>query len=696
MHIPAWDGRFLSRLDARKLVDLYVAAGADAVMTFCNSHVGLCYWPTQVGKEHEATRGGDFVGETVQLLHERGIAACAYYSSIFNNWAYLEHPTWRVVPLAQGSFFAAGSRYGICCPNNPDYHAFQLAQVTELAANYPFDAFFFDMVFWTDICGCEHCRRRYRDEAGSEFPDTIDWFAPEWCRFQSARERWLARSFEELAREVKQHRDIPVSFNTAANFSAGWQRGVSDDLIDHADLLAGDYHGSREGQYAYGHLLARRTPTVMQYMTAYSSYVGSTSYLRSADELLVHHALPAVLIGGQYMAIDAIEPDGSTNDAAFGRLADVFAAMENFDSPLGAKPLADVAVYWSFPSLVDFRENGTSVADYPLRYGAAKPHLDAVIGACSALRSTLPVGVISRADLGDLARYPVVVLPNVLRLDDEELEAIRAYVASGGRLYASGYTSLVSVDGVKRADFALADVFGCHFDGEETSPICYARPSDDALREAIAPLGQIPYGRDDRHGIHPRFPGTALRIRHDADAVVRATVVPPYADGLGTRDDENWASIHGSPPWQGTDRAAIVEHRYGRGIVIYNAGDLEVAAAGGDNDRARSLFLALVSSLLPASPRFELESDPGVWAAAFDDPDAKRLRLHLANQPDLLPVRPVPSLRFRLTPPAGRTFASLNHRAEDATVEYRIDGSGAIEGEVRGLRNFVALTAAYE
>jgi hypothetical protein len=284
----------------------------------------------------------------------------------------------------------------------------------------------------------------------------------------------------------------------------------------------------------------------------------------------------------------------------------------------------------------------------------------------------------------------------VLRLDDEELEAIRAYVASGGRLYASGYTSLVSVDGVKRTDFALADVFGCHFDGEESSPMCYARPSDDALRAAIAPLGQIPYGRDDRHGIHPRFPGTALRIRHDADAVVRATVALPYADGLGTRDDENWSSIHGSPPWQDTLRAAIVEHRYGRGTVIYNSGDLEVAAASRDNDRARSLFLALISSLLPAPPRFELDSDPGVWAAAFDDPDAKRLRLNLANQPDLLPPRPVPSVRFRLTPPTGGRYASLDQQPEDGTVEYRIDESGAIEGELRGLRHFVVLTAAYE
>jgi hypothetical protein len=323
------------------------------------------------------------------------------------------------------------------------------------------------------------------------------------------------------------------------------------------------------------------------------------------------------------------------------------------------------------------------------------PHLDAVIGACSALRSRLPVGVISRSDLVDLARYPVVVLPNVLRMDEEELHAIRQYVASGGRVYASGYTSLVSVDGTKRMDFGLADVFGCHYETEEASPVCYAYPADDAVRHAVQPLSYIPYGRDDRRGIYPRLPGTALRVRGDAGAVVRATVTLPYADGLGTRDDENWASIHTSPPWEDTDRPAIVEHHYGRGTVIYCAGDLEVLA-GPDNEPANSLFVQLISSLLPSPPRFELVTDPGIWAAAFDDRDGQRMRLNLSNQPGLLPVRPVPRVQFRLTPPAGRSFTSLEHRPEDGTVDYSVGDAGGIEGEVRGLRHFIALEALYE
>jgi hypothetical protein len=61
-----------------------------------------------------------------------------------------------------------------------------------------------------------------------------------------------------------------------------------------------------------------------------------------------------------------------------------------------------------------------------------------------------------------------------------------------------------------------------------------------------------------------------------------------------------------------------------------------------------------------------------------------------------LPVRPVPYLQFRMAPPAGRLFTSLEYRPEDGTVDYRLGDGGVIEGEIRGLRYLTALEALYE
>ena len=117
MHVPDWDPGFLADYDPIRMVDLYQKSGAQAVMHYCNSHMGLCYWPCSVGEMNKVLKGRDIVGETVTELHRRGIASCAYYSCIFNNWAWTNHPNWRMVPAGPDGEGTPGSRYGVCCFN---------------------------------------------------------------------------------------------------------------------------------------------------------------------------------------------------------------------------------------------------------------------------------------------------------------------------------------------------------------------------------------------------------------------------------------------------------------------------------------------------------------------------------------------------------------------------------------------------
>jgi len=41
-----------------------------------------------------------------------------------------------------------GGRYGLCCPSNPEYVAFVLAQITEITDYFDLDGMFHDMTFW--------------------------------------------------------------------------------------------------------------------------------------------------------------------------------------------------------------------------------------------------------------------------------------------------------------------------------------------------------------------------------------------------------------------------------------------------------------------------------------------------------------------------------------------------------------------
>ena len=97
----------------------------------------------------------------------------AYFSQIFDNWAYENHPDWRAVN-GEGktsreyedyysiTMFRKG-RYGIVCPNNEDYRAYCKACLTELTTNYQFESIFLDMPFWPEPCYCPSCRKKYFD-----------------------------------------------------------------------------------------------------------------------------------------------------------------------------------------------------------------------------------------------------------------------------------------------------------------------------------------------------------------------------------------------------------------------------------------------------------------------------------------------------------------------------------------------------
>jgi type 1 glutamine amidotransferase len=63
-------------------------------------------------------------------------------------------------------------------------------------------------------------------------------------------------------------------------------------------------------------------------------------------------------------------------------------------------------------------------------------------------------------------RYRLLVLPNVAALSDAQCAQIRDYVMRGGSIVASHETSLYDEWGKRRANFALADLFGCDYAGK--------------------------------------------------------------------------------------------------------------------------------------------------------------------------------------------------------------------------------------
>lgn len=627
MHIPDWDPGFLASYDAKAMADLYETANLTSVMLYCNSHVGLCNWPTKVGKMHEGLGGRDIVGELVSELDARGIATCAYISVVFDNWAVETNPDWR---QRVGNGFDAQDvvRYGFACMNHPDYRQYARDLITEVLTAYRFDAVFYDMCFWPLQCQCQHCLAKFRAEAGFDAaPDVIDWTGPHWAAWQAARERWadeLVADISSLARQVSP--GIATTHNLAPGLG---DYSIAQPLAGsrHDTFIAGDLYGDRYEQLFVTKLSLHLSETrPAEFMTSRCVNLLDHVRIKREGEMLVA-ASAATAMGSGFLFIDAIDPQGTANPHVFERVGRIFSKTAPFEALLGGQPVEDVALYFSVDSQMDFNDNGASIND-ARRSGELYPHGVSIQGASRALqRAHIPYGAITRKQLGELDRWKVVVLPNVLRMDDEELAAMRAYVAGGGRLYASRWTSLVDTAGARRADFGLAEEFGASIAGEEDGRMVYVRPVDADVAEAVLPQTYVSVS------VKPKVLCGMPRLATGGAGEVLAALSLPYGyPSPGTVKDHRFASIHSSPPWEDTEHPTIVR----TGNVIYSASDIEAV----DAEANEALFVHLIRSLL-GEPTWSADAHPSVWVNVFDQPEHGRWVASFLNCTADLPAVPV-------------------------------------------------------
>jgi hypothetical protein len=691
MHVPDWDPKLLAQYDPAEMVRQYERAGVSSAMFYCQSHVGLCNWPTRTGRQHANLRGRDVVAEMLKDLKARAIDSCAYYSVVYNTWAYQEHPEWRMQPgtsLVSPRLAEDGlSRYGLCCPNHPGYRRFCEAQVRELLHGRRFDGFFYDMTFWPWICTCPQCHARYRREAGAEIPRTIDWCDPAWCAFQAAREHWMSDFARRLTAAAKTAQPGISVYHNFATSLCNWTLGLSFDAAAHSDFLGADFYGDAVEELVVGRLfssLTRHRP--LEFMTSRCVNLMDHERTKSLAALELQ-GFATVLQSGAFLMIDAINPEGTVNPPVYDRLQAVFDQLRPYESWLGGDPVEEIGVYFSSESKMDFAENGRALADAP-GWSARYPHYAAVRGACRILNAAhLPFGMVTRRQLKDLGRYKVIILPNVLRMDADEVRAIRAYVRKGGRLYASRFTSLTETRGVRHADFMLADVFGCHAAATDAGRVTYLKMSDPELAACIEPQRYLSHFQDPDRECDG---GGMVQLDRHAAGTVLARLVVPYSRDWGTVKTCNWTSIHSSPPWRETRTPALVRHRYGKGTCVYAAADIECIESEA-NDR---LFVRLITSLLDKPLTFGSTAHPAVWMTVFHEPDKQRYRVSFLNYQKQLPAIPIASVLFHLRLPRGMRPTHVCRVPDRSPVDFRFD-RGTVHADLRDLAVFAMLAIEY-
>jgi hypothetical protein len=131
-------------------------------------------------------------------------------------------------------------------------------------------------------------------------------------------------------------------------------------------------------------------------------------------------------------------------------------------------------------------------------------------------------------DSEHIARFKLLILPNIAALSDSQCAQLRDFVGQGGSIVATHETSLYDERGERRSDFGLADLFGASFKGHVDGPM-----QNSYLRLEVDPrTGKRPpilAGLEDA----PRIINGVWRVETEPrtpSAYAPLTLIPSYPD----------------------------------------------------------------------------------------------------------------------------------------------------------------------
>ncbi len=653
-HVPDWDPRLLAKFDAAEYVRTIAQAGFESVMQYAKSHVGLCLWPSKVGPLHANMHGRDYFGEVMQECRRAGLCTVAYYSLVYDIWAFDHYPEWRIIP-ENGIDGILKGRPGVVCPNSP-YRERALAELRELVINYDFQGIFLDMTFWPDVCYCPHCTARFRKEHNDEPPRIINWDDPMWRTFQKAREQWLLEFALLVTKTIKDVRPITVNHQFSTVFH-DWRRGVPLDIRDACDYVGGDFYGGPT-QYSlackvfYG--LSRVRP--FEFHTSRTTNLSDFETTKPFNELLTSSCV-ATLHSAANLIIDSINPVGTLNPDVYKFLRLQNAKRAPYEPFLGGEMLSDVAVYYDKESYYDPAENGVHVGEAGARDQA--PHMRGVVGAARILREAhIPYGLVTNVNLDTLSNFRAVMVPSVLEMTADHAARFREFVQKGGVLYSSGPSSLDRFDPAGPR-FLLEDVLGVRYKGTLGTAWTYLSPQDSGVKQSIWPQDAFSY------------PGPMIQAETLGGAEALATVTLPFVDPkVGNCLNARFAQIWNNPPALTAGTApGMVINSFGRGKSIWLAAPIEA----GDHPVNAHMVSSVLRRVLPGPYHFEVETHTSVEMTLFHQAEKRLLLACLLNMEwQLVPISLGATVRVQI--PAGRSATAVLGLPERKPIQFRRSG----------------------
>ena len=614
----------------------------------------IAFYPSRVPLHHRAKYlgGRDLFGEMVKGSRALNMAIIARVDPhALSEEAFAAHPDWAAC-AEDGKprrHWAAKDMY-VTCQNGGFMFDFMPQVLTEITQDYAPEAFFGNRWAGSGMCWCNVCRTKFRAATGLELPAGNDSDGPRRRAYIAwdAQMRWAQYTlWNDTVKAVK-----PDCF-----FSPN---GGMNDPRAEIPLVAVDRQG-RSGLtpiWANGKYAKTARASMGELPIAGLFNIGVEDDNRWKDSVQSDAEIEAWVHGGiaQGFRPWLCKFNAKVIDPRWMPVVEKIYAWHfaNDRYLRNTGNLARVAIVTSARTVTDDRRERMA--------GAQNGYYQALVEA------RMPFEMVDdgRLDPEHIARYRVLVLPAIAALSDRQCDQLRDYVHGGGRIVATGETSLYDEAGNRRKNFGLADLFGCDFAGAIDDPVrnSYLTPRHPHI---------LTRGLETA----PRIIGPVQQLHVTArDAGIEPlTLVPSYPDLPMER-------VYTMTPE--TNIPMVFCRTFGKGRVVYFPNDLdrtfwEVLAPD------HSLVLANAVEWAADEPAPLQVTGPGLLDIAYWRQE-KSLAVHLVNMNNPMmmkgPYREIAPLAgpfaISMTLPAGVKPGAVRLLESDATPVSRRDGNRLI------------------
>lgn len=564
------------RLNVPAYIEALAEAGVAELAIMTKDAFGNSYYNTKIGHKNSKLPM-DLLAETVKEAKRRNMTVTAYYNVGLNSHVAAANPDYRQ-RLANGEPVRnAFDFYDLLCMNSP-YREYVYDQLKEIAASYEVDGFFFDITYvWSGACYCDYCKRWYGEKFGTEMPldpqpGTVD--KRQFLQFRrEIRQNFLRDAVLEL-KAIKPH--LVISWNGSGNYHVAEQEA---DV--HADYTTTEFHPPH---YLDGSMKARwQRRSGKPFELSLPHELGSWGdWTLLPEATLLTMAAVAVSNGAALRPGHIVIPSGEFAGTINRDMARAIGAVNRWIE--AREPWLHDAQSVPHAAVLFGVENKYMLQEMALDSDKSEQYL---LGLTRMLiEGNIPFDIVDEEVLERrIGEYALVVLPDQAYVPERLQTRIRDYVAQGGRLFATGRTSLYGRDGVRLSNFGLADVLGADF--ADISP--YSVHYWSAFQEGIAA------GVPDMPILLKKTSSPALRVRPRSGAESLARLVRPAVE---TRPYRHVYHQHAHPD-RVTSYPAITYHPHGSGAAVYVSGSVETSYSVTGSPWLRKIVLNCIDRLLP-------------------------------------------------------------------------------------------------